>query len=47
MNDEINILPHMPRGGFRIKINHQLMKQQIKFMTLIIQGTKKKPCGFP
>lgn len=29
MNDEINILPHMSRGGFRKKINHQLMKQQI------------------
>lgn len=42
MNDEINILPHMPRRGFRIKINQQLMKQQINLYDPHNSGNKKK-----
>lgn len=46
MNDEINILPHMSRGGFRIKINHQLMKQQINLYDPHNSGNKKKTLRF-
>lgn len=41
MNDEINIFPHMPRRGFRIKINQQLMKQQINLYDPHNSGNKK------
>lgn len=41
MNDGINILPHIPRGGLRIKIKLQLMKQQINIYDPYTSGYKK------